>query len=466
MKVITWTMAGGLLAVAAAGASLPVAAQVVFNEVLPAPGTDWTQNGSYTSSEDEWIELFNSGASPVDVTGWLVTDATGGTASPRMGLTGTMQPGEYLFITGEHASDWEALNGHSAVGLSLNNGGDALYLFQVAGGTTTQVDSVAWSSATTNVSFGPVPDGAGVPTTFDALDGGAGPQPTPGGPNGGPAAPKILASSVLPTFPTSADSVVVVADAGDVDGIAQATVLLCVNGGPQEQHPMALESGVATFGTWRIALGPYGAGTTLSVTVQVDDGTQLEATNPVDLMVTQSGASVTLNEILADPPAGLAGDANGDGVRDTADDEFVEIYNGSGSAVDLSGWTLLDSTGLRHTFGTGPVLQAGEFHVVFGGGTPTGIPSGTATASTGGLSLNNSGDTVLLVGADGVTRDAHTYGTEAAGDESLIRLPDGNGPWTRPGDEGFPEPFSPGAPNGVTTSLKDSSWAQVKALYR
>ena len=134
--------------------------------------------------------------------------------------------------------------------------------------------------------------------------------------------------------------------------------------------------------------------------------------------------------------------------------------------MDLSGWTLLDATSLRHTFGTGPVLQPGEYYVVFGGGTPTGLPAGAETASTGGLSLNNSGDTVQLVGADGVIRDAHTYGSEGNGDQSMIRLPDGDGAWTRPGDEGLPGAFSPGAPNGATTSLESLSWSRVKAGYR
>jgi hypothetical protein len=302
---------------------------------------------------------------------------------------------------------------------------------------------------------------------FDALTpGGTGAQPTPGGPNGGPATPKILSTSVTPSIPTSQDAIVVQAVAGDTDGIAQCLLLLSVNGGASAQQAMALVSGTAAYGTWETTIGPYPGGTSLAVTVRVDDGTLVAQTNPVNVTVISAGAAVALNEILADPPAGTAGDANGDGVRDTADDEFVEIVNTSLSAVDIGGWTLHDATGLRHTFGSGTVLQPGALFVVFGGGTPAGIPSALEVASTGGLSLNNTGDTVQLVGADGVTRDAHGYGSEANADQSLIRVPDGTGGWTRPGDAGLGWAFSPGASNATTTAVDEMSWTAVKGLYR
>ena len=61
-------------------------------------------------------------------------------------------------------------------------------------------------------------------------------------------------------------------------------------------------------------------------------------------------AVVVINEFLADPPAGLAGDANRDGIRSASDDEFVELFNTGMADVDLSLWSLWDSTSLRHKF--------------------------------------------------------------------------------------------------------------------
>lgn len=175
---------------------------------------------------------------------------------------------------------------------------------------------------------------------------------------------------------------------------------------------------------------------------------------------------VVLNEFLADPPPDLEGDANGDGVRSSADDEFIEIYNAGTTTVDLSGWTIQDATSVRHTFEAGFTLAPGDLYVVFGGGAPTGIPSGWALASSGGLSLNNTADEVKLVDAATLVVDTHPYGPEGNEDQSVLRFPDGTGAWTLPADAGLPWNFSPGELNSSPTSVEASSWGKVKANYR
>ncbi len=144
-------------------------------------------------------------------------------------------------------------------------------------------------------------------------------------------------------------------------------------------------------------------------------------------------AGITINEILADPASGLQGDANGDGVRSGSRDEFVEIvYDASESALDISGWTLSDATSIRHIFPSGTLLDPHTAIVVFGGGSPTGS-FGSAivqTASTGGLGLNNAGDTVLL--SNGLGMDVTVlYGAEAGDNQSITRDPDITGAFTR-----------------------------------
>ena len=57
-------------------------------------------------------------------------------------------------------------------------------------------------------------------------------------------------------------------------------------------------------------------------------------------------SNLLLNEVLYDPPNGLEGDANGDGVRDPNDDEFVELINVSNSNLDISGYEFYDNTNL------------------------------------------------------------------------------------------------------------------------
>jgi hypothetical protein len=358
------------------------------------------------------------------------------------------------------------LNCYPALGLSLNNAGDTVRLFQVGGGATTLVDSLEYGALAPDVSSGRLPDGSPAWEPFDALDGGTGPQPTPGGANGGPASPKILSTAFEPSFVTSADSLLVRARAGDTDGIVSAVVRLRLDGGSVVEHAMARTEGTPELGTWEWSLEPQPAGTTIGIVVRVSDGMLLEETNETTIVVVGADSPVVLNEILADPGADAAGDANGDGVRDGADDEFIELLNRSGQPVDLTGWTLADASAIRHEFAAGLVLAPGQYHVVFGGGSPAGIPSSFELASSGGLSLNNTGEEVSLFGPDSLARDVHAWGSEGNADQSMIRVPDGTGGWTRPSDEGLPEPFSPGGPNVVTTSVASESWAAIKTLYR
>ncbi len=140
-----------------------------------------------------------------------------------------------------------------------------------------------------------------------------------------------------------------------------------------------------------------------------------------------AGGPITpvINELQADPEGSIAGDANGDGVRHFSDDEFVEIVNGAAFDLDLSGWTLADSSGTRHTFPSGSVVVAECSIVVFGGGTPTGGFGGSVVqiASSGALGLNNGGDTVTL--NDGVSDVVSVgYGSQGGRSQSLTRDPD------------------------------------------
>jgi endonuclease/exonuclease/phosphatase family metal-dependent hydrolase len=128
--------------------------------------------------------------------------------------------------------------------------------------------------------------------------------------------------------------------------------------------------------------------------------------------------SVVINEIMANEPGS---DISG---------EFVELVNTGTAEVDLSGWTVSDATGLRHTFASGTSLAAGQALTVFGGaaGIPAGINAVAASVS-GGLNLSNSGDTVTLKNAAGTTVNSYTYTSSLAGTDgvSMNRSPDVTG---------------------------------------
>jgi hypothetical protein len=137
--------------------------------------------------------------------------------------------------------------------------------------------------------------------------------------------------------------------------------------------------------------------------------------------------------------------------------------------VDISGWTLSDddSPGAEFTFPAGTILPSMSFLTLFGGGSPQGF-AGIVLVDDGriGNGLGNTGDTVELR-RDGILVDVLVYGDEAGNDESLIRVPDGTGEWTRPSDEGFTLPYTPQAANGGGFVANEiSTWGRIKAVFR
>ena len=161
-------------------------------------------------------------------------------------------------------------------------------------------------------------------------------------------------------------------------------------------------------------------------------------------------AQLVINELLADPPNDLAGDANGDGGRDSSEDEFIELINTSGASIDIGGWSITDGFGERHVFVSPTIVADGQAVVIFGGGTPVGSFGGAivTVASSGQLGMNNGGDTMTLFNSDFAIVDTLTYGSEGGENESLTRDPDLTGVFVGQGSLGDGSLlFTPGTRN-------------------
>ncbi|MGB8507375.1 MAG: lamin tail domain-containing protein [Pyrinomonadaceae bacterium] len=171
--------------------------------------------------------------------------------------------------------------------------------------------------------------------------------------------------------------------------------------------------------------------------------------------------TLVINEVLADPPDGLSGDANHDGTRSGSDDEFVELVNGTDADLDVSGWSLrtraLSGTTetSRHVFAAGTTILAGDAVVIFGGGNfdPSDPLFGGARVmktSSAGLSLANAGQTILVRDRDGNLVTQISYGTadDSLGgdsvDQSVTRSPDITGAFVRHTTAAAGRKFSPG----------------------
>lgn len=191
MKLASWLALLPLFALPLATDARPACASPLrINEILPGPARDWDGSGAYSSRDDEWIELINTGAAPLDLAGHLVTD---GDSIPRYALSGTLLPGERILVTGRAAYDWERANGYPAFGLSLGNSGDSVILWRITGADTVVVDAYAYRAHEAAADRAParLPEGAGPWVLFDHLNpytGTLDPQgnncaPSPGAPN-------------------------------------------------------------------------------------------------------------------------------------------------------------------------------------------------------------------------------------------------------------------------------------------
>jgi len=204
-------------------------------------------------------------------------------------------------------------------------------------------------------------------------------------------------------------------------GLTNVKVEYTLNGGSTWSVAASSVSASAGSFSWVVP-----STTTSTAKVRVSDAAGSGVTDTSDgaftISTQSSPPAVFLNEILANEPGS---DVNG---------EFVELVNSGGSAADLSGWTISDSTAVRHTFPSGTSLGAGAAVVVFGGasGIPAGLTNAVA-ASTGTLGLGNSGDSVILKNGSGTQVDATTYPSSLSSTDgvSMNRNPDGNstGSW-------------------------------------
>jgi phosphatidylserine/phosphatidylglycerophosphate/cardiolipin synthase-like enzyme len=134
---------------------------LVINELLPNPtGTDRGQ---------EFVEIINAGAAPVDLTGWSIGDARA-TDRHVFGAT-TLAPGDgiVVFDMGDHSGVPNAISSSSGY-LSLNNAGDRVELRAPDGAVA---DAVSYGTSRDGVSWNRAVDGdsgAGLVPHAEALD--------------------------------------------------------------------------------------------------------------------------------------------------------------------------------------------------------------------------------------------------------------------------------------------------------
>jgi hypothetical protein len=157
--------------VAAALAEFPA---VYLNEALPNNTAGLADS---KGEREPWVELFNAGATPADLTGWGLTDSYGDLARWTFPTGTTVGPGQFLivFLDGEVA-DATASELHASFRLASANG--SLALVRPQNGGRAVVDYLDFGTVTANSSLAALPDGQSFNREITA-------KPTPGAFNTG-----------------------------------------------------------------------------------------------------------------------------------------------------------------------------------------------------------------------------------------------------------------------------------------
>lgn len=401
---------------------------LLINEYLADPPTgpagDANGDGVTSSANDEFIELVNSGPAPLNLSGYAVV--TGVTTRFTFPAGKVIPAGEAAVIFGGGTptgsfGNAKALGLVFTASLSLLNGGTTIAIRDNLGVT---VDTLAYGSAEGNADQAVTrsPDVTGAFTPHLSASGSGGRRYSPGSRlDGTTFTPRVpLIDSISPEGTVVGSGTVGIT----VSGIAfDPSAEVRVDG-----SPVATVFVGATELRAEIPSGVTGVPGSHSVTVQNPGPV---TSNAVTFIVLPA---IGINEVLADPPgsaaADLVGDANGDGVRDSADDEFIEVVNRTAAAIDVGGYSITDagSTSPRFVFPPGTVIPAGEAAVVFGDGKPTGDFGNAAinrlVFTAGSLSLNNTSETLTLRDAADNVVEIVSYGAAGGQDESLNRNPD------------------------------------------
>ena len=126
-----------------------VTSDIVINEFLAA-SENCCGNDIFNGNSEDFIELYNVGAEPININGWGFSDTDGliTTTAPDTSIV----PGEFLVLwyTGDN-------NGFPEVNEKLSSNGETIYIADADGNP---IISYNFGSQTDDVSFGRIPDGS------------------------------------------------------------------------------------------------------------------------------------------------------------------------------------------------------------------------------------------------------------------------------------------------------------------
>ncbi len=337
-----------------AAPAAPLANDIRISQVYGGGGN------SGATYKNDFIELFNAGTNPVNITGWSVQYASAtGTSWQKTDLSGTIQPGGYYLIQQAAGSggtvDLPTPDAIGNIAMSATTGKVALVNSTTAlsGACPTGaaiVDFVGYgSSANCYEGSGPTPAPSNTTavlragngctdTDNNAADFAAGaPNPRNSSSPVNLCTPADTPPSVTSTTPANGDTGVAV-DATVTVTFSEAVTfnstveINCTGSGVQDVTP----TGGPT--TWTLSHSDFDNGETCTVTIEAADVSDVDADDPPDNMaadyswsfttVGAGGVDLIINELDADTPG-------------TDALEFVELYDGGVGNSPLDGFVVV-----------------------------------------------------------------------------------------------------------------------------
>jgi Lamin Tail Domain len=276
---------------------------ILINEVA------WAGTGA--STDDEWIELYNPGSSPVNLAGWILKGADG---TPNIGLTGTIPAGGFFLLERTDDSTVIDATADQIYSGALANSDEILQLFDVS---NRLVD-------TANSNGGVWP--AGNSTTFNSME---------------------------------RRGVIIDSDTAWITNVQSSTWTKHDARGTTSTN--YLIHGTPGYGNWAISVTPTFSPTPTKTATPRAAPTKTPQPTPLP-----PPPLVAINEFVPRP----GHDWNGDGVINVGD-EYIELLNHGVIDVNLSGYSLDDEVNI----GSPPyplpaiTLKPGERRVFYGSET-------------------------------------------------------------------------------------------------
>jgi hypothetical protein len=373
------------------------------------------QNGA----SSDWIELYNAGATDIDLGGMYLTDDPLVPTRSQLAAGLVVPAGGYRIIW----ASGTVMTDH--VGFKLNGLGEAVALFDRLDRGLGMIDVSFFTPQTRDISWGRYPDGGAQWQTMEA--------PTPGTTN--QLFPPVFGQVTRsPRWPAAGQAVTVSAQITAGTPLVAVTLWLDVGSGFQ---PNSL---TLAGGEYRAIISAQAEGVLVRYHFEAVDArgqrVVYPTTAPTDTeryLVGYAPPALVINEFLA---------LNNTGIHDEAGqhEDWLELYNAGTTPIDLSGLYLADSfeSADKWPIPSGYTLAPGGYLLIWCDEDPQDGPLHASFKLSGG------GEEIVLFADDAHANmpiDWITFGPQTP-DVSYGRRPDGAAMWTT-----FTTP-TPGGSNG------------------